>query len=318
MHDAVVVGGGPAGLSAATWLGRHRRRAVVLDSGEHRNRWVEHSHGYLSRDAVNPRQLLDVARRELGEYGTVEVRNGEARSARSNGGGTFTVETDDGDVEARRLVLATGVVDRFPEVDGFFEHYGASVFHCPTCDGYEAQDRSVVVFGWSEAVAGFALGLLDWAGRVTVVTDGSAFEGDDACRTALSGHQIDLLEEDAVALLGVRGELGGVRLASGHTLECELAFFSIAHEPRNQLASALGCELTDEGCVVVDESGQTSVEGVYAAGDLTPGIQLVQVAAAKGTVAGVKAALSLRGEPAASEAPTPGPDPEAEIGRERR
>lgn len=205
----------------------------------------------------------------------------------------FLVRTGGGSYAARRLVLATGVEDRFPEVDGFFEHYGADVFHCPTCDGYEARDRRVVAFGWSRKVAGFALGLLNWAAEVTIVTDGSRFEGDAACRADLDDRQVEVVEDDAVALLGRRGHLEGVRLRSGRTIPCELAFFSIAHRPRNELAVLLGCAVNDEGCILVDDDHQTSVAGVYACGDVTPGLQVIQVAAAQGAVAGVACARSL-------------------------
>jgi thioredoxin reductase len=311
--DAVVVGGGPAGLSAATWLARYRRSVVVLDSGEYRNRWVARSHGYLGADPQDPMRLLEQAREDLARYDRVAVRRARATGVRRDGDGRFVVTTDGGNLVALRLVLATGVVDQFPEVDGFLEHYGTSVFHCPTCDGYEARDRSVVVLGWNEHVAGFALGLLDWASRVAVVTEDRPFEGDARHRAALARHDVALLEDDAVAFEGERGDLRAVLLRSGLRLPADLVFFSIAHHPRNDLASQLGCELTHGGCLVVDKEGRTSIEGVYAAGDVTPGLQLAAVAAGTGTVAGVACASSLRGEPGARSSPEPGPDPEAEI-----
>lgn len=312
-HDALVVGGGPAGLSAATWLARHRRRVALLDGGEHRNRWVEQTHGYLGLDPVPPPDLVERARRGLLVYPTAEICEADATAAEVRPDGTFGLRTTAGDFVARRLVLATGVEDSFPDVEGFFEHYGASVFHCPTCDGYEARDRRVVAFGWTENVAGFALNLLDWAASVTVITDGSRFEGDAACRAALDRNGVAVLEDDAVALLGRRGGLEGVRLRGGDTVPCELAFFSIAHRPRTELAVFLGCALTGEGCIVVDGDQQTTVPGVYAAGDVVPGLQIVQVAAAQGAVAGVRCALSLRGLAAGPDAPEPGPDAESEL-----
>ena len=295
--DTIVLGGGVAGLAAATWIARYRRSVVVLDGGRPRNRWVDRSHGYLGFDPVDPGELTGRAREQLERYDEASVRSGSARRAWSDDDGAFVVELEGGErLAGRRLVLATGVEDRFPEVERFFEHYGASVFHCPTCDGYEARDSSVVVFGWNEDVTGFALTLLGWARDVTVVTDGRPFEGDEGCRRRLAGAGIPLLEDDAVELLGPRGSLEGVRLRSGEVLSCRTAFFSIAHEPRTELARQLGCRLTAEGCVDVDDDGATSVPGVYAAGDVTPGLQLIQVAAAKGATAGVACARSLRGE----------------------
>jgi thioredoxin reductase len=311
--DAVVVGGGPAGLSAATWLARYRRSVVVLDSGEYRNRWVHRSHGYLGADPQDPMRLLERAREDLGRYDTASVRPGRASAVRRDHDGRFVVTTDAGDLVALRLVLATGVVDEFPEVDGFLDHYGTSVFHCPTCDGYEARDRRVVVLGWSEHVAGFALGLLDWAAQLTIVTEDRPFQGDERHRAALARHGVAILEDDAVAFEGERGDLRAVRLASGVRLPADLVFFSIANHPRSDLAAQLGCALTPEGCLVVDDEGCTTVPGVYAAGDVTPGIQLAAVASGKGTVAGVSCAASLRGEPGATTSPEPGPDPAEEV-----
>ena len=293
---AIVVGGGPAGLSAATWLARYRQRVLVLDSGEYRNRWVERTHGYLGADPVAPADLLHRIREQLGAYPEVEVREVRADGVGREGDGTFTVRAGGEPLRARRLVLATGVKDRFPEVEGFFEHYGAGVFHCPTCDGYEARDCQVAVFGWSPEVAEFALTLRGWAQQVTIVTDGRRFEADAAPRRRLADAGVTVLEDDALELLGRRGRLEGVRLRTTGELPCQLAFFSIAHEPSSSLARDLGCALTGERCVEVDHEGATSVAGVYAAGDLTPGLQLVQVAAAKGTAAGVACAQSLRGE----------------------
>ena len=297
--DAVVVGGGPAGLAAATWLARYRCRVVVVDSDEHRNRWVERAHGYLGSDPIDPAALRDRARADLARYEEAELVLGKVTSVGPPGGDprTFPVAIEgQPPLRAKRIVLATGVSDRFPEVGGFFEHYGASVFHCPTCDGYEARGCDVVAFGWSEHLTGFAATLDGWARSVTIVTDDRRFEGDERHRAILAERGIRIVEEDAVELLGVRGDLRGVRLRSGDVLECQLVFFSIAHDVNNGLAAALGCATTPEGCVAVDEHAATSVPGVYAAGDVTPGLQLVQVAAAKGAIAGVACAQSLRGE----------------------
>jgi thioredoxin reductase len=316
LYDVAVVGGGPAGLSAATWAARYRRSVLVVDSGEYRNRWVDRSHGYLGNDPADPMELLRRARADLARYPEVTFCEGRVSVARRNADGRFVLTIGDGGDEhaALRLVLATGVVDEFPEVDGFFDHYGRSVFHCATCDGYEAQGRSVVVLGWGEQVAAFALSLLDWAGKVTIVTEGRRLEAGDAHRSVLARHGIGVWEDDAVAFEGDRSALQGVRLAGGDVLGADLVFFSIAHRPRLELAEQLGCDMDGDGCLRVDRDGRTSVEGCYAAGDITPGFQLASIAAGKGAAAGVAAAISLQGEPGAPGSPPPAPDPEAELG----
>lgn len=314
VQDAVVVGGGPAGLAAATWLARYRRRVLVLDSGEYRNAQVDHAHGYLGSDPMIPSELRERARHDLARYPEAVLRTEVRVCEVERKGEEFVLTLDDDTVvHALRIVLATGVRDSFPEIEGFFEHYGADVFHCPTCDGYELAERDVVAIGWNEHLAGFALNLLDWARTVTIVTEGLRFRGDDRHREALARHGVRLIEDGAVAFLGKRASLRGVRLASGEEVPCQAAAFSIAHHPRSDLAQMLGCDLTDEGCVIVDDSCETTVPGVYAAGDLTPGIQLVQVAASKGAVAGIACAKSLKGEAGSPASPEPGPDPEEEL-----
>jgi thioredoxin reductase len=307
--DAVVVGGGPAGLAAALWLGRYRRSVVVVDSQEYRSKAVEHSHGYLGRDPQTPVELLDRGREELLAYPTASIRVGSVSAISRRTDGLFDVTLADGSLVAHRVVLATGVRDVFPSVEGFDEHYGASVFHCPACDGYETRDRDVVAIGWDVHLVGFASTLLNWARSVTVVTDGHRFAGDGACREMLDTHGIELIEQDAVRFVGSRGALESLELDDGRSLPTSLVFFSLKHVPQVGLAESLGCALDDDGYVVVDREGQTTVPGVYAAGDLTPELQLVSVAAASGVVAGVGAAQSFFGTSGAPTSPEPAPDP---------
>jgi thioredoxin reductase len=306
--DAVVVGGGPAGLSAASWLGRHRRSTLVVDAGEQRNRFTDHVHGVLGHEGTSPADLLDAARRDLAAYPHVELRRGRVTGLSGDERG-FLVEVDRGrHVLAARLVLATGVRDELPDIPGFAEHYGTDVFHCPSCDGYEARDRDVVVFGWGSHVPAFATHLLDWASSVRIVTHADQSDITPEQRRRLASRDIAVSTGEAAELLGEPGRLEGVRLVDGTHVEASMAFFTIAHHPVAALAAELGCRLDAEGRVVVDDQRMSSVEGVYAAGDLTPGMQLVSVAAAEGAVAGVACATSLHGHRTASNAPAPAPD----------
>jgi thioredoxin reductase len=211
------------------------------------------------------------------------------------------------------VILATGVQDLFPDIPGFMEHYGRSIFHCSCCDGYESRDQEVLAIGWGEHTAGFALDLLDWGARVTLVTNGQPYEGDRSCEEALRRNRVEILEGSVTELLSDDGKLRGARLDSGRVVDASKAFFSIGHRPRNELAVQIGCQVDGGGYVTVGEHGETSVAGVYAIGDLTPGEQLVQTAAASGAVAGIACAMSLRGRRSSSEAPDPGPDPRSEL-----
>lgn len=312
MEDVVVVGSGPAGLAAATWLGRYRRKTVVLDGGPPRNARALLSHGYLGFDGRDPRELVEAARQDLQTYPTVEVRPVEATAVRRNGDG-FVITTAKGDLDTHRVILATGVSDALPDIPGFDELYGRHAFHCSCCDGYESADQDVVAIGWGEHAAGFAIDLLEWDARVVLITDGQDFEGDRACEAVLHRNGIEVIEEKVVRFI-LDGELmTGVELATGKVVTATRAFFSIKHHPRNDLARSLGCETDEMGYVTVGEHGETSIQGVYAAGDVTPGEQLVQRSAAEGAIAGIACAISLRGMSTASEAPEPGPDPEGEL-----
>lgn len=292
MEDTIVCGGGPAGLAAATWLGRYRRRAILFDAGGQRNLAASASHGYLTRDNISPREFLEAARLDLSRYDTVRQIEEVAKGVeRTNEG--FSVTTEGGSYRARTLMICTGVEDAFPDIVRFHDFYGTAVFHCSCCDGLEAEGRDVLAIGWGAHASGYAIELLEWASSVTLVTDGREFEGKRQQRELLGRYGIDVVEDTVLELQGKDGHMTGARLASGDVLTASMAFFSIGHDPRNNLAKDLGCDLDDDGYIVVDQHGETSVKRVYAAGDVVPGEQLVQMAAAQGAVAGIACAMSL-------------------------
>ena len=313
MEDVVVIGGGPAGLAAALWLGRYRRRTVVIDAGQGRNRFAHAAHGYLGHDGWDPEKIRDAGRADVDRYESVRRVDTTVQSVAAEGD-AFRVTTDDGDFVCRRLLLANGVKDVTPDIPGFMELYGLHIFHCSCCDGYESSDQDVLAIGWGDHAAGFALDLLEWGARVTLVTNGEEFEGDRACEVALDRHNIEIVEERVTGFDADEDRMTGATVESGRTIPATRAFFSIKHEPRNDLAVGLGCKVDEMGYVEVGPHGETSVDNVYAAGDLTPGEQLVQTAAAEGAVAGIACAMSLRGQSAAApDVPDPGPDPEQEL-----
>jgi thioredoxin reductase len=308
IFDVAVVGGGPAGLAAAAWTARYRRRVVLVDGGEQRNRWTDATHGYLGHEDISPHDLLRRARSDLAKYPEVEMVDGVVTEACAVDG-SFELRLDDGrELQAMRIVLATGVRDVFPAVEGFSEFYGSSVFTCPSCDGYEAQGRNVVIWGDNIDVSGFALGMLDWADSVTVLARLGSEGPDRETLDSLSAWGIHLVDGEPIALEGENRKLGGVRLRNHDVLSCDVLFCAVPHVQHSPLADRLGCEISAEGCVVVDDQGRTNVPGVFAAGDMTPGPHLVQIAAAKGAVAGIAASVSIRGERGAPRSPTPAPD----------
>ncbi|MGQ1799062.1 NAD(P)/FAD-dependent oxidoreductase [Kocuria oceani] len=305
--DVLVVGGGVAGLSAATWLGRYQRSTLVVDAGQHRNRFTDHTHGLLGRDPISPQTLLSQARAGLEQYPQVTLHAGTVTGVTGGEDGRFLAVVDGTQIIAQRIVLATGVRDQFPQIAGFEDHYGTGVYHCPACDGLVARGQTVIVLGGGEHVPAYASEMLDWAATVRIVTDTTDPVFDEAQRRSLGEHGIEIVDGVADALIGDPGALEGVRLCDGGLVEGTTVFFSYAHHPTNSLAADLGCELDAEGHIIVNEHQLTSVEGVYAAGDITPGLQLVPIAIGQGVAAGVACATSLRGHDTTDHAPAPAP-----------
>jgi thioredoxin reductase len=306
--DALVVGGGPAGLSAALWLGRYQRVTLVMDAGRPRNRHADLAHGIPGRDPVTPEELRSQMRAEVERYPHACLRTGTVTGLQGDAEAGFTAVIDGTHrVTASRVVLASGVSDRLPRLGGFAEHYGTDVHHCPACDGYEVRGRDVIVLGAGEQVPAFASELLDWAATVRIVTDSTGPAFDAGQLRSLDQHGIEVVDGPAEALVGEPGALAGVRLADGRCVSGTSVFFSYAHRPANDLAAGLGCELDDDGQLVVNGFQLTSVDGVYAAGDLTPGLKLVSIAMGQGVSAGVACATSLRGSRSTAAGPGPAP-----------
>ena len=285
LYDVIIVGAGPAGLSAALILGRCRRRVLVCDGGRPRNAASQAMHGYLTRDGIPPREFLDLGRAQLEQYDTVEIIDVEVASATCEGGNRFSVTLTTGRTHlARKLLLATGVVDHVPAIPGFAELYGRSVFHCPYCDGWEVRDEPWAVYGTGERAYGLALELTTWTRDIVVCSDGPA-EMDGRQRSRLERLGISIREDRVARLEGADGVLARVVFDTGTPLPRRALFFTTGQEQRSQLALALGCEFNDKGTVRTGKYETTHLPGLYVAGDASRAVQWVVVAAAEGAEA---------------------------------
>jgi thioredoxin reductase len=264
-HDAVIVGGGPAGLSAALVLGRARRRVLVLDTGRPANRMVDAVGGLLGQVGVAPLELHAAGRDQLSEFPTVEVRDAAVLDAVRDADG-FTVSLDDGRrVRARTLVLAHGLRYDPPPLPGVEALWGRSVFHCPFCDGWEVRDLPLAVHGNGPDAARSAMFIANWSSDVVLCTDGPAEL--DTERAALERAGVRLREQPIENLAGREGQLERIEFADGSSLERSAMFVSTRREQPNGIAEALGCALADGETILTDGDGRTNVAGVFAVGD---------------------------------------------------
>lgn len=302
MHqfDTVIVGGGPAGLSAALALGRSRRDVLVLDSGDYRNAPTHHSHNFLTQDGTPPAEMRRIAHRQLDRYPGLRIAPDRAVSAAGTAGDFMVRLTSGETVATRTIILATGVRDELPPVRGIEAIWGTTAVHCPYCDGWENRDRPMAFLGQGDRAETMAthMGplLRNLTADLIMLTDGPSRLTPDA-RNRLAGLGVALDERPIDHLASHNGQLNAVVFGDGDHLGREVLFISPTMRPNAGLAGELGCELVADGPVVgqvrVDGLGQTTVPGVWAAGDLSAMAPAVSMAVASGTMAGAAVNLTL-------------------------
>jgi thioredoxin reductase len=286
LFDVLIAGGGPAGLQAALTLGRARKRVLVADGGPRRNAPADHMNNFVSRDGIAPADFRREARAQLAKYPNVSFRD-QPVEAVAGSRGDFRA----GAIRARRVLLATGVVDQLPEIEGIAPLWGRSVFQCPYCHGWEARQRRWGYYApdaTAPHVGLFVLQLRGWSPEVTLFTD----KLDDDVRRNLVAAKIEIESAAVKRLVGTGDQIEAVELADGKRVDCDAL---LMHPPQKQvgLVRALGVALDDDGFVKTDPmTRETSIPGIYAAGDLTTRGQAAVLAAA----AGMQAAAALNAE----------------------
>jgi thioredoxin reductase len=297
MFDLIIVGGSTAGLTAALTLGRFRRKVLVLDSGQPANRFSHASHNFFTRDGVPPTELLAIAREQLAAYPSVTFRSIAAESITGQDG-AFRVRLADGsEAQGRKILLATGLKDSFPHLEGAEQFWGKGLYHCPYCDGWEQRDKRIVIIGDATPSPRWPLLahlLHRLSDQVTFCTNGHgeiSLTPED--RASFAAHNITVIDIPVQGLGGHDGILDHILLADGQRVPCESVFTHPLSVQQASLAESLGCALSDAGFVLIDDKGQTNVPGVYAAGDTTtPMRQLVQ-ASYQGSVAAANINMTL-------------------------
>lgn len=292
--DVAIVGGGPAGLSASIFLGRYLHSVVCIDNGDPRNWETRGVNAYLGLPRVKPAQLRYAGREEARRYGvtfvddcvdSVDVRSEEE----------FALTTHSGDVYvARRLLLAIGLKDVWPDIPGLERAYGETAHVCPDCDGYETRGCKTVVIGKGRKAVGMALNLTTWTNDIVICTNGEPADLDEVeyC-TRLDTLNIPVLEQRVLRVRVQDRRVLYLEMEDGMELDVEKIFFAIGQYPSDDLGAQLGCERDEGGHIVVDDHYHTSVRNVFAAGDIVPGSQLAVAAAADGAIAALAIHKSL-------------------------
>jgi thioredoxin reductase len=285
VFDVIIVGGGPAGLSAALVLGRCRRRVLLCDAAQPRNGKSAGLHGYLTRDGTPPLEFLRLGREDVKSYG-IEPCHATVTELASRGDG-FEATLDSGrKIQARTALLATGVRDHVPDIPGIDACYGVTVHHCPYCDGWEERDKMIAVIGRGTNGAGLALSMKTWTPRVVLCTNGaSRIRASD--RLKLAGENIAVHVAPIARVEHEQQQVRAIVFAGGATVPCDAIFFSAGQSPQCDLAVRLGCEINRQGVVKTGSLGQTCVPGLYVVGDASHDVQFVIVAAAEGAKAAV-------------------------------
>ncbi|WP_299742690.1 NAD(P)/FAD-dependent oxidoreductase [uncultured Rossellomorea sp.] len=293
MLDCAVIGGGPAGLNASLVLGRSRRKTVLFDDDKPRNSVTKESHGFITRDGINPSELRRIARAELGNYPDVtiiEQRVGKVTKDHQR----FTIETEAGDVyHAKKVILATGLKETFPEINSLKQYYGTSVFSCPFCDGWELRDRPLAVIAENTRAFHMAKVVYNWSSDLIVCTNGNKVLSIND-KTILENKGISVYEQKISSLIGEDGYLKKISFEDGITVRREGGFVVPEMGQASTIGEELGCEFTDQGAIITDATGHTNVEGLFACGDtsiIAPSQLIIAAAAGSKTAIGVNAAL---------------------------
>jgi len=292
-YDVAVIGGGPAGLAAALWLARYLHTVVVVDSGDPRNWQTRGINGYLGHQGIRSPELRALGRAECESFG-VDFVDGLVDRALNETGELFAVHLRDGsEINARRVLLAIGIRDVWPDIPGLDTCYGDTVHVCPDCDGYETRDRKTVVIGKGRKAVGMALALTTWTRAIVICTNGEKPDMDEDLLNQLKVLNIPVLDSPIECVRSQASEIRAIDLVGGMELDCERLYFAIGQYPADDLGAQLGCKRDEMGRLVIDDRNHTSVLNVFAAGDIAPGPQLAIGAAASGAIAAMAIHSSL-------------------------
>lgn len=284
LFDVAIIGGGPAGLNAALILGRARKDVVVIDEGQPRNAVTNESHGFLTRDGISPSEFRRIAKKEISNYPSVSIAMDTAVSI-SGEDGCFEIETKQGkSFKSKKVLFAVGMKDRPLDILGLPEVYGKSAFICPYCDGWELRDKPLVIINKGAELMHFIPLISGWSKHLTVCTNGPD-ELTDTQREELNQHGVPIFDSPVGFINSIEGMVNEVILNDGTIIPAKGIFFKPELTIGSYLPQSIGCEITEEGTVVIDDFKKTNISGVFSAGDMTSRMHQIIAAASMGAYA---------------------------------
>jgi thioredoxin reductase len=284
--EVIIIGGSYSGLSAAMALGRALRKVLVVDAGRPANRFTPHSHNFITHDGSTPAQIAAIARGQVQKYESIQLKTGVVARIEAHRP-DFVVSLDAGHrYSARKVILATGIIDLMPGIPGFAECWGKTVLHCPYCHGYEVRNTKTGILGNGDYAFEFGAMISNWTNDLRIYTNGpSTLTAEQT--SILMRHKIAVVEDRVKDLSHTGGSLQEINFENGMSENISTLYSKLPFVQQSELLSQLGCELTDEGYIKVDQFQKTTIPGVFACGDNATKIRTVANAVSLGTTAGI-------------------------------
>ena len=287
--DCVIIGGGPSGLNASLVLGRARKKVILFDENKPRNAVTHQSHGFITRDGIKPSEFKRIAREDLMNYPDITLENQRVTDIKKEND-AFMVRSEDGrSFRSRKVLLATGLKDEFPAIEGIHQFYGKTLFSCPFCDGWELRDSPLVLISEDNRAFHMAKMISNWSKDLVVCTNGNVIFSEEQ-KELLIRKQIKVFDEEIAALEGESGRLAKIKFSNGNELFRAGGFVTTSLTQASPFAEVLGCKMNNMGGIETETLGRTNIEGVYASGDNSiPAPSQLIIAAS----AGSKAAMGI-------------------------
>jgi len=283
--EVIIIGGSYSGLSAAMSLGRALRNVLVIDSGNPRNKQTPHSHNFLTQDGKTPNEISALAKEQVSQYKTIHFYSGLAVSAIKTGKG-FEIKTQAGDLfYSKKLILATGLRDTMPDIKGFAECWGISIIHCPYCHGYEVKNEKTGILGNGDYGFEFSRLVNNWTKNLTLYSNGKSTLTKEQT-DKLNTHDIPIVEKEIDGFEHINGQIQNIVFRDNSKTSITAIYARPVLTQHSEIASQLGCELTEQGIVKVDTSHRTTINGVFACGDNSNPSRDIALAVSSGMVAG--------------------------------